>query len=254
MTHPNFMNSWSEVNKFPPSDPLFDLPIMSLKKLNAFRDMDYLQRTIPDLAAFRLAYRFIKAWAQQRGIYSARFGYLGGIHITLLLSRVCKLLFRDAGAITAADIICTFFKHYSKDFDWKSEMAFDPFFYKQRPRYQRSAAREPAVILSLHAPSINMAHAASPPSVRTLVEELKRADRLIEEENVTWLKLIDGEEEGLTSTLPYGARDFLESYNSYIKIDVQYWGTSLTKGSSLIGWLESRCVLLLVGEFLLFPL
>ncbi|KAI9768068.1 MAG: hypothetical protein M1840_005102 [Geoglossum simile] len=228
--------SWAEVNKLPPSDPLFDLSISSLKKLNAFRDMDYLQQTIPDLAVFRLAHRFIKTWAQQRGIYSTRFGYLGGIHITLLLSRVCKLLFRDAGAITAADIICTFFKHYSKGFDWKSEMAFDPFFHTQRPRYQRSVAREPAVILSLHAPAINVAHAASSPSVRTLVEELKRTDRLIEEENITWLKLIDGEEEeGLSPALRSGALDFLKSYNSYIKIDVQYWGTSLAKGSSIIG-------------------
>jgi poly(A) polymerase Pap1 len=212
--------------------------------------MDYLQRTIPDPASFRLAHRFVKTWAQQRGIYSARFGYLGGIHITLLLSRVCKLLFRDAGAITAADIICTFFNHYSNDFDWKEEMSFDPFFYNQRPRYQRSAAREPAVILTLHAPAINVAHAASSPSVRTLVEELKRGDRLTKTEGITWPKLIDDEGKGLTSALPSGARDFLGSYSSYIKIGVQYWGASLAKGSSLVGWLESRCVLLLVGRSL----
>ncbi|KAH0536557.1 hypothetical protein FGG08_006587 [Glutinoglossum americanum] len=238
---------WSEITKIPPSDPLFDLPISSLKKLNAYRDMDYLQRTVPDLAAFRLAHRFIKTWAQQRGIYSARFGYLGGIHITLLLSRICKLLFRSAGAVTAADIICTFFNHYA-NFDWKADIAFDPFFNKQqRPRYQRSATREPAVILSLHAPAINAAHAASLPSVRTLVEELKYADRLLSDVGITWSKLLDGDErQGTITDLPSGAHDFHKSYSSYIKIDVQYWGASLAKGSALVGWLESRCVLLLV--------
>ncbi|KAH0559253.1 hypothetical protein GP486_004232 [Trichoglossum hirsutum] len=239
-------NRWSEINRLAPSDPLFNLSITSLKKLNAFRDMDYLQRTIPDLPAFRMAHRFIKVWAQRRGIYSARFGYLGGIHITLLLSRLCKLLFRDAGAITAADIICTFFSHYSK-FDWKTDISFDPFFHKQRPRYQRSATREPAVILSLHAPAINVAHAASFPSVRIFAEELERAGRLLLGPSITWEKLIEGDKMGLAkANLPSGAAEFLESYSSYIKIDVQYWGASLSKGSALVGWVESRCVLLLV--------
>ena len=223
--------------------------MLTLTKLKSFRDSDYLKRTIPDLAAFRTAHRLIRAWAEQRGIYSSKFGYLGGFHITLLLSRICKLLFRDAGAITAADLICTFFNHYAS-FDWKTKMAFDPFFYKQQqPRYHRSA-REPMVILGLHAPSVNAAQAVSSPTLRTLVGELKRAAELLSEDGVTWPKLMGStEEQEATADLPGGAHDFLNSYNSYIRINVQYWGLSLAKGSTLVGWLESRCVLLLVGRF-----
>ncbi|KAK2767635.1 hypothetical protein FQN54_003793 [Arachnomyces sp. PD_36] len=233
--------SWPSVIQLPESNPAFYLPIQSLGKLAPFRDLDYLQRTIPDLAAFRIAHRFIKAWATHRGIYSSKFGYLGGIHITLMLSRVCKLLFRDAGAVTASDIICTFFHHYA-NFDWKTQMVFDPFFYKEQPRPHQSA-REPMVILGLHAPRVNVAHTASLPSTKTVIEELKRAERLLSDAEVTWPKLIgDAENESQVE----GEHEFLNAYSSYIKINVQYWGVSPTKGNLLVGWLESRCVPLLV--------
>jgi hypothetical protein len=166
-----------------------------------------------------------------------------------MLSRICKLLFREAGALTAADIVCMFFNHYA-NFDWKTQMVFDPFFYKQQPRYHRSA-REPMVILGLHTPVVNVADTASVPSVRTLVKELKRADHLLSEVGITWPKILGGKEkEGMVEDLTSGAHEFLRSYNSYVKISVHYWGLSLAKGSTLVGWLESRCVLLLVGRFL----
>jgi hypothetical protein len=165
-----------------------------------------------------------------------------------MLSRICKLLFRDAGTITAVDVICTFFDHYA-NFDWETQMVFDPFFYKQQPRYHRSV-REPMVILGLHAPTVNVAHTASLPSVRTLAGELKRANDLLSQAGITWPELISGtEKEGAMADLPSGAYEFLKSYNTYIKINVQYWGLSLAKGSTLVSWLESRCVLLLVGRF-----
>ncbi|KFY98819.1 hypothetical protein V500_01547 [Pseudogymnoascus sp. VKM F-4518 (FW-2643)] len=239
------VDRWPEVTRLSSTDPLFDLSILSLRKLQAFRDLDYIQRTIPDLAAFRISCRFIRLWAQQRGIYSSKFGYLGGIHITMMLSRICKLLFRDAGAITAADIICMFFNHYA-NFDWKTEMVFDPFFNKQQPRYHRSA-REPMVILSLRAPVVNVAHTASVPSLETLIKELKRADDLLSEVGVAWPMLIGGTGKGgEMADVSSGAQEFPKTYNSYIKINVQYWGLTLAKGSALVGWLESRCVHLLV--------
>jgi hypothetical protein len=146
----------------------------------------------------------------------------------------------------AADIICTFFNHYA-NFSWETEMVFDPFFYKQLPRYRRSP-REPMVILSLHTPIINVARTASMPSMKTISEELKHANGLLSEPAVTWPTSVAGmEEEG--ASVAYG---FLKSYNGYIRINVQYWGLSLAKGSSVLGWLESRCLSLLVGEFPFF--
>ena len=214
--------------------------MQSLLKLNSLRDMHYLQRTIPDLASFRLAYRFIKMWAQQRGIYSSKLGYLGGIHITLLLARICTLSFRQAGSISAADIITTFFKHYAQ-FNWEKSVVYDPSFYKSAPRYFRPQ-REPLVILSQHQPKVNVARAASIPSTRTLAQEFQRADQLLSKQDVTWEQLAGSVEKST------GADEFLKSYRSYAKVNVQYWGGAATKGRMLVGWLEWRCVSLLVGR------
>ncbi|KAE8402293.1 hypothetical protein BDV37DRAFT_252603 [Aspergillus pseudonomiae] len=237
--------SWPHALELPAGDSTFDLPMQSLLKLNSLRDMHYLQRTIPDLASFRLAYRFIKMWAQRRGIYSSKLGYLGGIHITLLLARVCTLSFRQAGTISAADIITTFFKHYAQ-FDWERNVVYDPSFYKSPPRYFRPQ-REPMVILSQHQPKVNVARAASIPSTRTLVQEFQRANDLLSKQDVTWEQLARSDEHST------GAEEFLKSYRSYAKVNVQYWGGAATKGRMLVGWLEWRCVSLLVDIHRKFP-
>lgn len=236
---------WFDLSKLPPNDPLFDLSIHSLTKLQPYRDMPHLLRTIPDLAVFRTAHRFIRAWAKYRGIYAAKFGFLGGIHITMMLSRLCKLYFHDAPVLTAADIICTFFRHFA-EFDWNNEIVYDPFFFKHKPRYRRYP-NEPMVILTLHAPILNVARAVSIPSQRTIVEELKRAD-LLSGEEILWSSVIICSEQGSVADLDEGAHEFLKDYSSYIKVNVQYWGLSLAKGSALVGWLESRCLRLLVGK------
>ncbi|KAL4895100.1 hypothetical protein BDV59DRAFT_200352 [Aspergillus ambiguus] len=239
------VESWPQALDLPADDPTFDLPMRSLVKLNPLRDMHYLQRTIPDLATFRLAYRFIKTWAQRRGIYSAKLGYLGGVHITLLLARVCKISFQRAGPIAATDMICTFFQCYAQ-FDWSRTIVYDPGFYKAVPHYFRTS-REPVVILTQNAPKVNVARAASIPTSWTLEQEFKHMHRQLSSPGITWtdiLGTIDGSS---------GVNDFLTSYPSYAKIDVQYWGAGSTKGRMLVGWLEWRCVSLLVDIHRKFP-
>ncbi|KAI0600944.1 hypothetical protein F4775DRAFT_514409 [Biscogniauxia sp. FL1348] len=226
--------TWPYAMQLPPTDPIFSLSTQTLAKLKPVRDLYYLRRTIPDYAAFRIAYQLIKSWAKQRGIYAAKFGYLGGIHISILLSRVCKLLSHDGRSTSVPAILITFFNHYA-NFDWKTQLAFDPFFHKHL-RYVRTT-REPMAILGFHAPNLNTAHTASLPSVRTISEEFKRADSLLSQDGMSWSRFL-GEDRG--------AAEFLASYKSYVKIDVQFWGVSLAKGSSFVGWLESRCVMLLV--------
>ncbi|KAL3468085.1 hypothetical protein BJX64DRAFT_246849 [Aspergillus heterothallicus] len=235
---------WPQALNLPSNDPTFDIPIHSLLKLNPLRDMHYLQRTIPDLATFRLAYRFIKIWAQRRGIYSSKLGYLGGIHITLLLSRICKLSFQVSGIISAPDLIATFFKTYSQT-QWARETIFDPTFYKTPPRHFRTA-REPIVILTQHAPKINVARSATVPSARTLEAEFRRMGMLLSDsENLEWSDVL-----GCADT---GVHEFLSSFPSYVKVNVQHWGAGGAKGRMLVGWLEWRCVTLLVDIHRKFP-
>ncbi|KAI0428286.1 hypothetical protein F5Y09DRAFT_291584 [Xylaria sp. FL1042] len=226
--------SWPHVMRLPASDPVFALSTQTLLKLKPARDMFYLRRTIPDYAAFRTAYHLIRYWAKQRGIYSAKFGLLSGIQISVLLSRVCKLLLHEGMPVPLPSILTTFFHHYA-NFDWRTQIAFDPFFHKQL-RYVRTA-REPMAVLGFYPPSLNTALNASLPSVWTISNEFKRASALLSHENMTWTTFLSGTQ---------GSAEFLASFKTFIKIDAQFWGVSLAKGSSFVGWLESRCVMLLV--------
>ncbi|KAL1840562.1 hypothetical protein VTJ49DRAFT_336 [Mycothermus thermophilus] len=242
--------SWPEVLTTPPSDDVWSLSAPTLSKLKAARDIDYIRRSVPDLTSFRLAHRFIKTWAKARGIYSARFGFLSGIQISILLARVHKLLaFRD-GQVTkpgpsVEDLLTTFFAHYA-DFDWARDLAFDPLFHRRRLPYTRTS-REPLAILGYFPPALNTAMAASVPSAKTIAAEFARArDLLLSSSSAdsaipSWSAFLSSPN-GKQSA----ADDFLTTHPSFIRIDVQYWGLGLARGAQLLGWLESRCVMLLV--------
>ncbi|KAF2704140.1 hypothetical protein K504DRAFT_462729 [Pleomassaria siparia CBS 279.74] len=235
---------WSEVPTLHHSDAIFNLPILSLRKLKPYRDLTYIQRTLPSPPTFRLAYRCIKLWAVQRGIYSSRFGYLGGIHITLMLSWICKRLFHDSGFVTAADVVSTFFHHYA-EFDWTNDMVFDAFFHQKKPQYQRSN-REPMVVLGFNAPNSNICHTSTVPGQQTLVREFKLADDRLSEDGMTWENFFGVPELSSSPDSSVGVADFLRSHDSYVKVDIQYWGRTLSKGKGLVGWVESRCLNLVV--------
>jgi poly(A) polymerase Pap1 len=219
-----------------------------LRKLKPYRDLLYIERTLPSLSAFRLAYRCIKLWAIQRGIYSAKFGFLGGVHITLILSWVSKSIAHDFGSITAPDLVTSFFHHFST-FDWANSMMYDTFFHKTKPRYHRSA-REPMVVLGFHAPNSNIAHTSTVPALQTLVKETKAAEVQLSDPTMTWEKFF-GAADALRRTrgLSPGAAQFLSEHGSYVKIDIQFWGRTLAKGKGLVGWVESRCLSLVVGGY-----
>ncbi|KAM5348516.1 hypothetical protein ACJ41O_008340 [Fusarium nematophilum] len=235
---------WPEVMKRPANDPAFALAFQTLAKLKPVRDLFYLRRSIPDMVQYRMAHLFIKTWARARGIYSAKFGFLGGIHISVLLAPVCKVLAYEAQAFSTADIVVTFFRHYS-GFDWKSSMVFDPFFHKA-VRYNRTF-REPLCLLGWHAPALNTALTASAPTVQVIVAEFGRATQLLSSEGSIWNKLLGVDTETANTSLEDpGAKEFLQAYKSYIKIDAHYWGPSQERSGRFIGWLESRCVMLLV--------
>lgn len=224
---------WPDCLRLPASDPAWSMSAQTLNKLKPIRDLDYVRRSVPDIVKFRLAHRFIKTWAKRRGIYALKYGYLGGIPITVLLARVHKLLAHDSAVVSLSDLLATFFNHYA-GFNWRADVAFDPFFHKQL-NYRRTD-REALAILGYAPPALNTCLAASVPSVRTIAEEFQRADKTLSEEGMTWSRFLETD----------GSADFLKSFKSYIKINVQFWGGSLTKGRGLVGWLESRCVSLLV--------
>ncbi|KAK8105847.1 hypothetical protein PG999_009206 [Apiospora kogelbergensis] len=206
--------TWPQAMRLHPGDAAFSLSMQTLAKLKPVRDLYYLRQTIPDLAAFRTAHYVVKTWARQRGIYAGKFGYLNGIQISVLLSRpLCQLrLGHENGVrpvLPQAFTVC-----------------------EDHPRTYGDLGVPP--------PSLNTALAASTPAVRTIAEEFRKANEILCHDDATWSEFLGDHERA------DGALGFLKTYRSYVKIDVQFWGVSLAKGSQYVGWLESRCVMLLV--------
>ena len=233
------------VMNLPSGHSEFALPVQTLAKLKPARDMYYLLRSIPDLAKFRVAFLLIKAWANSRGIYGARFGLLGGIHITVLLVPICKQLATLSRNVSTTDILTTFFSHYA-NFDWDSQVVLDPFFHKEL-RYHRTS-REPFCLLGWHAPALNTAMTASTPTVKSIAAEISKTNSLFSHPAATWDTVL-----GPVGAAASGVQDFLQSFKSYVKIDARFWGSSPSSGRKFLGWLESRCVAVLVGKNHLFP-
>lgn len=197
------------------------------------------------MAQYRLAHLLLKAWAISRGLYSAKFGLLGGINISVLLVPVCKVLAAEKRDASTADVLTTFFHHYAR-FDWENDIVFDPLFHNDLT-YHRSL-REPMCLLGWHTPSLNTALNSSKPSMCTVSSEMRRASSLITEESITWDRFLNRNGSmTLTELTAQSATEFLHSYKSYVRIETRYWGSSPGKGRRYIGWLESRCVSVLVG-------
>jgi hypothetical protein len=245
--------SFPQVMNRPASDPVFALAPSTLAKLKPLRDLYYIQRSIPDMAQYRTAHLLIKEWARSRGIYGAKFGLLGGIHILVLLAPVCKTLAQSGASYSVSDIVVTFFHHYAQ-MDWASEAIFDPFFHRDL-HYHRTF-REPLCLLGWHAPYLNTAANASKPTVETMAREFNRAAAILWKDDVNWDSLLEKEELWPISRTSHEKRlgravaDFVCEHDSYIKIDLHHWGSSLTKGRRFTGWLESRLVTLLVGKYI----
>jgi len=106
------------------------------------------------------------------------------------------------------------------------------------------------VVLGYHAPNSNIAHTSTVPGLRVLVREARAADERLSKSGMTWEKFLGRPEEtSHISNSSTGANDFLRAHDSYVKIDIQFWGRTLAKGKSLVGWVESRCLTLVVGEY-----
>ena len=167
----------------------------------------------------------------------SRFGYLGGFHITLLLSRVfLRFPAAERHSVTASQIVSAFFHEYAS-FNWEGDIAAVDLPGSTIPSsastYRRTANREPMVILSIEKPAINVTAHASQHSMMTISREFAKANERLSA-GVPWTEVV--------GTSDVGVQDFLDGFKLFVKIEVSYWGSSCMKGRALEGWLESRFI------------
>ncbi|EFY84832.1 Poly(A) polymerase type 3 [Metarhizium acridum CQMa 102] len=197
------------------------------------------------MAKYGIAHLLLKAWAKSRGLYSSKLGLLGSLNISVMLVPICKLLAYDGPSAGTTDILTTFFHHY-RNFDWKTNMVLDPLFHGT-VKYHRTQ-RESMCLLGWHTPSRNTALNATASTIHILSAEIMRASDLLSQEGVNWDTFLRGTQ----SLLPFpeltacNAAGFLDSHKCYIKMNASYLGCSPRKGKRFVGWLESRCLMVLV--------
>jgi uncharacterized protein (UPF0248 family) len=187
-----------------------------MKILNSLRNKD----------SFRLARRAFKYFCSQRGIYGAKFGFLGGFAVTLLIAAMCHYLPEHA---SASQIVAAVIKRYS-EFPWESKVLFFPTGEKGRGNREE---RDAMYVCSIHRPLYNVTKNASQSTLRAIVLELKKASANMS----TSFAAISGN----------GLNDFMQLHPKFVKIHCLFWGVSPSEGRKWISWIESRLVMLLVS-------
>lgn len=223
---PPVVEQWEELASLPSDASFPNLRASTMTILNGWRDTTVVLRSVPDLGNFRLVYRTIKLWCERKGLYSSRFGYVGGAALTVLVTRVCQA-YPNAGP---GELVHRFFEQYG-NYPWESRpVTLSTSSAKQDGgMLYRRLDRDAMCILTMHRPQVNIMRNATKHNRRVWAEELRIAMNL----------LIDGA--GLEAL--FLQTDFLSRYRSYVQITL--YASNCSGYRELVAHFESRCVELL---------
>ena len=227
------INRWNQLPSLPPTSELFLLPGHTLDVIVAYRDNLAIINALPNLETFRLARRSLKYFCSSRGIYGAKYGFLGGFAVTFLIAATCKCLPPHS---TASEIVAATLSRFS-GFPWAEEILWFPGVDKTSINRED---REVMYIASISRPSQNIAKNASRSTAQTIEREF--GDAVGKLSSLGFKDLCNG-----------GLDDFYSRYRSFIKIQCAFWGPRAAEGRKWISWIESRLVLLLVNLGKEFP-
>ncbi|KAK2762277.1 hypothetical protein FQN54_001287 [Arachnomyces sp. PD_36] len=220
------VENWDTFHSIP-SSKLRAPPSIAMA-LNGYRDLQYICSSVPDLEAFKTAYRFIVRWALANGLFSEPLGYLDHSQILFMLNKAVK---RDSpGQMSWSDIVRVFFKYYST-FPWNAEIVTDPITYQLNPGelpFNRGF-QTPAAVLTINTPLTNVASSVSEYSLDTLIEGYKSAELAVTrcETEIDWLNLLAVPADNLS----LAANTFINSLSRFVCFETQYWGPEDSRSS-----------------------
>ncbi len=189
-------------------DILRNLDSESVLSINGCRVADQTLKLVPNIESFRICLRLVKIWGKKRGLYCNMMGYLGGVHLSLLVARTCQLYPNSAPSY----LLSRFFMFYS-GWHWKNPIVLRQVNYggslaENVWNPQKDGGLMP--ILTPAYPSNTATHNVSKSTLHLMNQEFKRGHQILSETSgsiTAWDKLIE-------------SSDFFLRYRKFLKITV----------------------------------
>jgi poly(A) polymerase len=206
---------------------LADVDPQTTRSLNGFRVSNMVLKLVPDPDRFRYFLRFVRHWAQSRGLYGNVYGYLGGINCALLCAFICQRYPKAA----VSTLILMLFGELS-DWHWPDPIYINTPSTGSRPSWDNSPGspgrRDLMPIITPAYPCQNSLKSATKSTRARLIQEFRRGYK--------WTRKVMFEgEPWLTVTQP---SRFFTTYRKYVQILV--WADTKEDFNSWIGAVESR--------------
>jgi len=153
----------------------------SVLSLNGCRVAESILALVPDVDNFRLALRYIKAWAKRREIYSNVLGYFAGVSLALLVARVCQLYPNALPNV----LVTRFFRVYAS-WEWPRPVILRPTQEKSKglsfqvwnPKSHYKDSQHVLPVITPVFPAMNAMAYASDSTFRAVKAEIRRGDLL----------------------------------------------------------------------------
>lgn len=197
----------------------------SLRSLIGYKSSERILSLVPNVEEFCSVLKIIKHWAKKRGIYSTKFGYLGGAAWTILVANICQRF----PQLSEENLILEFYKTFSR-WDWSVPVALDGAHPKKFMSYMEKNGEQCMSIIAPVFPSINSAFSVGKFTQKIIIEELYRGKNLLYQilkGNLPWDALFDEHTE------------FFMRYDSYLRLDVS--ASSDTSYRTWTAFLKSKC-------------
>jgi len=176
-----------------------------ISSVNGVRTGDMILRLVPNAETFRVLLRFVRVWAQARGLAGNVYGYLGGVNLALMCAFVCQ---RYPNAAAATLVLWLF--HDLAAWRWPSPVYINTPNRGVEEMWNEATSHDAVPVITPAYPMINSMRSATPSTLRRMIEEFRRGNKLTE-------SVIMGGKNWASLVVP---SDFFSKYQRFVRVDI----------------------------------